>query len=817
MSTMVEPIPDGRPRIRPVSPVRLPRRERFGPPLPVPVSSFVGREQEADAVLALLRQPGLRLMTLTGPGGVGKTRLAIRAAEMAGSNDFGDAATFVSLAMVVEPDQVVPTIARTLGIRETGKRPLIDRLVDVLRDRHLLLVLDNFEQVVDAAPLLIGLLEACPRLTILATSRAPLNVTGEHVLTIQPLALPAAGSRVSVETIARSEAIRLFAARAQAARHDFSLTDDNAADIAGVVRRLDGLPLAIELAAARIVHLTPSALLARLEPRLPLLTGGARDLPERQRTMAATIAWSHDLLTPDEQQLFRRLAVFAGGFTLDAAEYVGGQTGSRADGQNDKRSLSDCPSVRLPVSVLDGVASLVNNSLLRQESGPDGEPRYSMLDTVREYGLERLAASGEEAAVRAGHAAWFVALAERADKAIWRGPEHRLWLDRLEADFANLRSALTWLAETGDGARLLRLTAALGGLWQFRSHRIEGRTWLARALTWDGDTVPAARAMAMVKFALLEWAMGGALRVDLATEAVAIRRSLGDEWGVGHALTLRGILLKHRGDDDLAVASWEEAAAHLAPIGDLAGVGSIRWLHGMMALERGNTSRAGELLTEALALYQSADDLHGIARAVQALAAVDAECGETVAAAGRYAESLRLWSEDGSQEGLVNAIEESAVLAAGSHPAASTRLLAATATIGGMLGRVPTETKRVRLERTAAAARSALGEPEFAAAWAAGCLLTIEEATAEASAALAELKVPKPRDESGSAAARAGLTSRERDVLRQVAAGWSNRQIADILNLSERTVENHVLHILTKLDVPSRTAAAGYAIRNGLA
>jgi non-specific serine/threonine protein kinase len=321
----------------------------------------------------------------------------------------------------------------------------------------------------------------------------------------------------------------------------------------------------------------------------------------------------------------------------------------------------------------------------------------------------------------------------------------------------------------------------------------------------------------MVKVALLERAMGGALRVDLVTEAVAIRRGLGDEWGVGHALILLGILLKDRGDYALAVAAWEEAATHLEPIGDRTGVGNVRWLHGMMVLERGDICRARELLTEALALYQSADFSHGIARAIQGLGRVDAENGETVAAAGRYAESLRLWSEVGSQEGLLDAIEETAVLAAGSCPAASTRLLAATATIGVILGRVPTETEQVRLERTAAAARSALGEPEFAAAWAAGSVLTIEEATAEASAALAELSVPKPRDESGSAAAQAGLTSREREVLRQVAAGRSNRQIAELLNLSERTVENHVLHILTKLDVPSRTAAAGYAIRNGLA
>lgn len=391
-----------------------------------------------------------------------------------------------------------------------------------------------------------------------------------------------------------------------------------------------------------------------------------------------------------------------------------------------------------------------------------------------------------------------------------------MWLDRLEADFANLRSALTWLAETGDGARLLRLTAALGGLWQFRSHRIEGRTWLSRALAWEGDTEPAARAMALVKFAVLEHNMGGPLRIDFATEAIAIRRRLGDEWGIGHALTLRGALLRDLGDVDQAVAAWEEAVEHLAPISDHAGVGQIRWLLGMMALAQGNTDRASELLAEALELHQLADYAHGIALTTQGLGLVAAESGNISAAADRYANSLQLWGEAGSHEGLVGAIEESAALAAKQCPAASTRLLAAAATIGGVLGRVPPKNRRVRLEQAISAVRSVLGEPEFAATWAVGCALTLEEAAAVASAVLAELKESEPRTESRSAA-HAGLTPRELDVLRQVAAGHSNRQIADHFSLSERTVENHVLHILTKLDLPSRTAAAGYAIRNGLA
>ena len=361
---MADPTPADRSQPQPVSPASGEFRDRLGAPVPAPLTSFVGREGEIAQVRDLLHRPDVRLITLTGPGGVGKTRLALRVAGELESG-FADGAAFVDLTPLTDPALVAPTVAQAFGIRETGDRPIAERLADVLRDRDLLLVLDNFEQVADAAPLVGRLLAACPHLTVLVTSRAPLRLSAERVVAVPPLALPAPDRSIADQ--AATEAVRLFVARAQAARADFALTEENASDVAEVCRRLDGLPLAIELAAARVPHLPPSALLRRLDARLPLLTGGARDLPDRQRTMRDAITWSHDLLTPEEQVLFRRLAVFVGGGTLEAAEAVAGAPGERA------------------LAVLDGVASLVAKSLLRQEDGPDGEPRYRMLETVREF------------------------------------------------------------------------------------------------------------------------------------------------------------------------------------------------------------------------------------------------------------------------------------------------------------------------------------------------------------------------------------------------------------------------------------------------
>ncbi len=450
--------PSDQPTVHPALPVPLAAwGQQSVPILPAPLTTLVGREREVAALRDVLLRPEVRLATLVGPGGVGKTRLALRTvAEL--DQEFPDGLWFVPLASITDPALVLPTVAQTIGVRGAGDRPLPERLASFLGGQTALLVLDNFEQVLDAAPDLGALLGASPGVTILVTSRARLRIAGEQVVPVPPLALPEIGRR-PVEELAGTAAVTLFVERSRAARPDFDLTPANATSVVEVCRRLDGLPLAIELAAGWSAVLSPAMLRERLRERLPLLTTGPVDAPERLRTMRDAIAWSYDLLTTDEQAFFRRAAVFVGGFTLEAAEELG-----RGAAGRDLASLD----------ALNAVAGLVDKSLLRREPGSGSEPRYAMLETVREFGLERLRASGEEAAVRDAHAAQFLQLAEREWEALASELDSERWTGRLAVEHDNLRAALAWLADTGSTEQGLRLSGALGWFWYFADHWAEG-------------------------------------------------------------------------------------------------------------------------------------------------------------------------------------------------------------------------------------------------------------------------------------------------------------------------------------------------------
>ena len=603
--------------------------------LPVQLTSFIGRDQEVEAVCARLREPHVRLVTLTAPGGSGKTRLALQvAAELL--DDFPDGVWFVDLAPVREPALVASAIAEPLGVTEAPGQPLAERLTTVLRDRRLLLVLDNFEQVAAAAPLVDAVLRAAPGLKVLVTSRVVLRVYGEHDVQVPPLALPDVTHLPPLDHLIHYAAIRLFCERAQAVSADFRLTPETAPAIAAICQRLDGLPLAIELAAARIRLLPPQALLQRLSSRLKVLTGGALTLPPRQQTLRDAIGWSHDLLDSAERTLFRRLAVFVGGWTLEAAEAV-----CKADGM-------------LGLDVLDGLQSLLNKSLVREAEHLTDDPRFTMLETIREYAVEHLVASGEHALLRQAHAQFYLTVVETAERSR-STPARPVWLQRLLLDQDNLRAALTWSRDAGDGDMMLRLAGALQWFWNTTDSYSEGRQWLDAAVQQDDtrDTASSkpnvwwrARAKAIYGAGNMAQVLGdSASGQRYYAESAELFRAVGDKEGLARALNGLGMVAGDRGDFAASRAFQEESVSLLRELGltpDLA------WSLMSMAgatMELGDYGAARLLLEEGHTLYQAVGDQHGVGVALNGLAKVAFRQNEMETARRLCGEGLAIMRE----------------------------------------------------------------------------------------------------------------------------------------------------------------------------
>ncbi|HEV2121311.1 MAG TPA: LuxR C-terminal-related transcriptional regulator [Chloroflexota bacterium] len=708
---------------------------------------------------------------------------------------------------------MLPTIAQAVGVRETAGDQLSALVRAAIANREMLLLLDNFEHVISAAPVVAGLLSGCPNVTALATSRERLHITGEVEFPVAPLHVVEISTTPSLDELARSDAIRLFVARTQSVKPEFTLTEDNGPAIADICRRLDGLPLAIELAAARIKVLPPATLRARLEHALPILTGGSHDLPERQQTMRSTIAWSYDLLSPAERRFFRRMAIFVGGFTLEAFEAVCGDLASPE------------------LDALTALTSLVDKSLVRVVEVPAGTPRYLLLETVREFALERLRDRGSELDARAAHAVYFRDLAERLEAEMY-GPAMHRCLDRFDEEMANMRYALTFFAEVADAASELRLAAMMAEFWDYRGYIPEGIDRLSGAIARGRDVPSRPRAKALFELALLYSMIGDTARADeVSAQSLPVAREDGDRYRLAMALYVRAECLRKGGGDrwDEVIDLLEEAVAHARrfdpppPIWGPA-LGEL----GRALARRGERQRGMALLHEAVEVQRSIGQRFGAGLQLATLARLDREAGNLTQAAAHYGESLRLFSEDGVDLHIAGSVAGLARLAAASGWAEQAALLlGAVDAVAERTGATAQLAGEEDLEWIRETANGALGAERFTAAIVTGRQLPLPAAVATAltlaetfsqdadppaaipSPVLLPVNVPPPP-------ARFGLTPREQEVLGLLIKGKSNPEIAKQLFISPRTATTHVTNILAKFGVETRAAAVAFAFQRNL-
>jgi predicted ATPase/class 3 adenylate cyclase len=684
--------------------------------LPAEMTSFVGREREVGEVCDLVRRS--RLVTLTGPGGAGKTRLSLRVAE-ALRPEYPGGAFFVELAPVGDASLIPPTIAEAIGLPEDPKRPVIEVLEAHLRELQLLLVADNFEQVVAGAPVVGRLLGAAPRLTVLASSREVLHLRGEQEYPVPSLGVPDPNALPPIETLASFDAVALFVQRARAVRPEFEVDEHNAAAVAAICARLDGLPLAIELAAARCKLFDPVAILARLDKSLTLLTSTARDVPERQRTLRGAIGWSHDLLDERERAVFRRLAVFVGGCTVDAASAV-------------------CdPDEALGVDMLDALASLVDKSLLTLSPAADGEPRFVMLETIRDYGLERLAESGEAAPVRQRHEEHFAALARAAEPELL-GTNPNEWLDRLEAERDNLRAAIQRAADDGRIELALDTAAALWRFWQQRGHLAEGRDTLRALLGKPEAAAPTkgrARALGgLGGVAYWQADMDGAGHAY--EEAVEIERGLDDPSGLAEALYNAGYVSAITGDSGRARSEYDEAIGIYEGLGDRKGLLNVREALAFILIHSGEFAAARAIQEENLAAFRISGEPLRIEGALTILTILNLKDRALGEARASLSETIAMVRAAGDMQRLSSLLTIGASLAvAADDPKRAALLSGAADVIMEPLGSVATPMQLIGLDDPVPAARSALGDDAFETAYAAGRALDIDAAVALVQAA----------------------------------------------------------------------------------
>jgi len=787
--------------------------------LPAQPTPLVGRQQETQRVRDLLLSRDVRLVTLIGPGGSGKTRLALAVAE-ALAPTLADGAVFIDLTSARAATEVVPSIARGLGMRDLGSRVRLDHVSPLLVESDLLLVLDNFEHVLGAAPQIAELLSECARLKVLVTSRAPLRVRWEHELLVGPLELPRADGTCRTEDVGNTASAALFVARARAARDDFTLTDQNANAVAAICRRLDGLPLAIELAAARIKVLSTGALLARLDDRLALLTDGARELPPRLQSLRGALDWSYALLGTAEQKLFRQLSVFSGTFSAEAAQAVCGTT------EQDM--------------VLDGLTRLVDHSLLRVHHQAKGESRFAMLDTLREYAATRLSEAGEASATHQRHAQVFLHVAEASERHL-SSAAREACLRRLERDYENLRSALACLLEHGQGPEACRLVGALRMFWAFDGRVGEGRQWAERSLNaTTASQAPLERLKALQSGGHMAWLQGDRAsarswiaeaaslarehddRTELATalihlafvlddnpelgadrpqdESLRLFEELGGPWNTALALMASGQLSLAAGSRELGRSQLERSLELWQQVGDVWFAAQTLNVLGDMERGQGEYDRAFDLYSRSLALLSHQESRGNVASVLHNLGYVAVHRHQHQEALEQFSSALDQFITQGDHRGIGECLLGLAVALSNSRRAEDAAALfgageALLASAGAE--QWPSNVQTVRDAREAT--RRSMGQARFNECAASGRGMSIERLLHRLRELRAEPPLAaEPRDKAGS------LTPRERQIAHLLAAGYTNRQLAETLVLSEQTVETHVKRILGKLELRSR-------------